>query len=286
MTTAAGKLIDYQDRVDRVTAYIHDHLDEELDLGKLAEVACLSPYHWHRIYLAVHGETAAATVKRLRLQRAAGQLANTSMPVREIAEASGYKSLQSFTRTFRSVYGLPPAQYRRRGSHTQFQPRRQEGAAAMYDVTLKTFPQTTAITIPHRGSYMQIGKAFETLFGWLATRGLLSDDIRPVGIYYDDPDAVPEADLRARAGIITSAEILIEAPLEHTEIAGGPYAVLRHQGPYADMPAAYRWLFGEWLVNSGREPADVPCFEAYLNNPRDTPPTELLTDICLPLAAE
>ncbi|MDJ0936452.1 MAG: AraC family transcriptional regulator, partial [Kiloniellales bacterium] len=99
--TASGKLIDYQDRLDRVTAYIHDHLDEELDLQKLAEVACLSPYHWHRIYQAVHGESAAATVKRLRLHRAAGQLANTELPVRDIAEASGYKSLQSFTRAFR-----------------------------------------------------------------------------------------------------------------------------------------------------------------------------------------
>ncbi len=282
--TTASKLIDYQDRLDRVTAYIHDHLDEDLDFRKLAEVACLSPYHWHRIYLAVHGETAAATVKRLRLQRAARQLANTATPVREIAEASGYKTLQSFTRAFRSAYGLPPAQYRARGSHTQFQPQKQEGAAAMYDVTLKTFPQTTAITIPHRGPYMKIGKAFETLFGWLATRGLLSHDIRSVAIYYDDPDAIAEAELRSRAGIISETELPIEAPLERTEIAGGPYAVLRHKGPYADLPAAYRWLFGEWLVNSGREPADSPCFEEYLNNPRDTPPTELLTDIWLPLA--
>ena len=284
--TTNGKLIDYQDRLDRVTAYIHDHLDEELDLRKLAEVACLSPYHWHRIYLAVHGETAAATVKRLRLHRAAGQLANSDRPVREIAEASGYKSLHSFTRVFRSVYGLPPARYRERGSHTQFQPQSQNGAGAMYDITLKTFPQATALTIQHQGSYMHIGKAFETLFGWLTTRGALNADIRPVGIYYDDPDAVAEAELRSRAGIITKAEIPIEAPLEHTEIVGGPYAVLRHKGPYADMRSAYRWLFGEWLVNSGREPANAPCFEEYLNNPRDTPPTELLTDICLPLVAD
>ncbi len=281
--TASGKLIDYQDRLDRVTAYIHDHLDEELDFQKLAEVACLSPYHWHRIYQAVHGESAAATVKRLRLHRAAGQLANTELPVRDIAEASGYKSLQSFTRAFRSVFGLPPAQYRARGSHTQFQPRKQEGAAAMYDVSLKTIPRTTAITIRHSGPYMQIGKTFETLFGWLATRGLLNDDLRTVGIYYDDPDAVPEAELRSRAGVITASEFSIEAPLEHTEMAGGPYAVLRHKGPYADMPAAYRWLFAEWLVKSGREPAHAPCFEEYLNDPRETPPTELLTDIFLPL---
>ena len=41
-----------------------------------------------------------------------------------------------------------------------------------------------------------------------------------------------------------------------TEIAGGSYAVLRHKGPYADMRAAYRWLYGTWLLQSGREIAD------------------------------
>ncbi len=108
----------YEERLGRVTAYIHDHLDEELDLNRLAEVACLSPHHWHRIYHAIHGETIAATVKRLRLHRAAGYLANSAMTIEEIAARSGYKNLQSFTRIFGSVYGLPPAQYRRNGSHT------------------------------------------------------------------------------------------------------------------------------------------------------------------------
>ncbi len=46
---------DYQDRLSRVTAYIHDHLAENLSLERLAEVAHLSPYHWHRIYHALNG---------------------------------------------------------------------------------------------------------------------------------------------------------------------------------------------------------------------------------------
>ena len=280
----ASKLIDYQDRLARVTAYIYDHLDDELDLQKLAEVACLSPYHWHRIYRAVQGETVAATVKRLRLHRAAGQLVQTAMTVQEIAERSGYKSLASFTRTFGAVYGLPPAQYRARGSHSQFDTRNQESAEAMFDVSLKTFQPASAVTLAHRGSYMEIGKPFDTLFGWLATRNLLTPDQRCIGIYYDDPDAVPEAELRARAGVIPPRDFDIEAPLERTTIAGGRYAVLRYKGPYAEISKAYRWFFGAWLVNSGEEAADAPVFEEYLNSPRDTPPSELLTDICLPLA--
>lgn len=51
------------------------------------------------------------------------------------------------------------------------------------------------------------------------------------------------------------------------------------------MRAAYDWLYGKWLVRSGWEAADAPVFEEYLNSPRDTTPTDLMTDICLPLRA-
>jgi AraC family transcriptional regulator len=104
----------YEERLARVTAYIYDHLDDDLDLGKLAEVACLSPYHWHRVYHAVYGESIVEAVKRLRLQRAAAQLAQTSMPIAEIARRSGYGSLPSFTRIFKSAFGMPSSTRLRR----------------------------------------------------------------------------------------------------------------------------------------------------------------------------
>lgn len=53
-------MTDYRERLSRVQAYIHDHLDQPLDLARLAEVAHLSPYHWHRVYHALYGETIAA----------------------------------------------------------------------------------------------------------------------------------------------------------------------------------------------------------------------------------
>lgn len=106
----------YETRLRRVSAYIHDHLEEDLDMERLAEIACLSSYHWHRIYRAIYGETLAATVKRLRLHRAAGDIVRTELDVSEIAKRSGYPDLQSFNRIFKSVYGMPPARYRKEGA--------------------------------------------------------------------------------------------------------------------------------------------------------------------------
>src|SRR5262245_31013102 len=64
----------YERRMRRVIEHVYDHLDQPLDLNALAEVAHLSPHHWHRVYHAMCGETLAQTVKRLRLHRAAGEL--------------------------------------------------------------------------------------------------------------------------------------------------------------------------------------------------------------------
>lgn len=273
----------YEQRLRRVSAHIHDHLDEELDLDQLSAIACLSPHHWHRIYRAVHGETLAATVKRLRLHRAAGDLVSTTLSVEEIARRTGYPNLQSFNRIFKSVFGMPPARYRREGSHMVFQSTNGKGLGGMYDVTMKTIAPRELIGVSHTGSYMDIGRAFETLGGTLQARKLFRPDMRMIGVYLDDPDLVAEDKLRSFACVTGGEGVTIEAPLVHRQLDGGDYAVLRHKGPYADMHKAYQWLYGEWLPTSGRAVRDTVMFEEYINNPCDAAPTELVTDIYLPL---
>ncbi|MEO8335398.1 MAG: AraC family transcriptional regulator [bacterium] len=276
-------MLNYQDRLNRVVTHIHEHLEADLDLNTLAEIACLSPYHWHRIYHAVYGETLAATVKRQRLHRAAGLLAYSAKPIAEVSRKSGYENLQSFTRIFRAEYGMPPAQYRKEGSHAQFATRTVVGTQSAFNVEIRTVPAISAIAVDHLGSYMEIAKAFDVLYGWLITHGHIASVTRSIGLYLDDPTIVPAKALRSKACVVLRDAIAIDPPIGHVELRPGPYAVLRHKGPYADMKAAYEWLYGAWLVQSGLEVADAPGFEEYLNSPRDTAPAELLSDIYLPL---
>ncbi len=282
-----------QARFQRVIDYIYDHLNEKIDLNTLSDIACVSPYHWHRIYRGLCGETLAATVKRLRLHRAAGELANSEASIEAVANASGYSGLQSFNRAFSETYGMPPAKFRLQGSHTLFNKYALPNAlknrtTEMMDVTLKKIESFEVLAMPHTGSYMNIGNAFEKLFGWLGMRGLIGPQLRSVGLYYNDPDSVPENELQSAACIaLPSLEgIELDSNIERKSIINGEYAVLRHIGPYSNMRSAYQWLYGEWLANSGREVADQPAFEEYLNNPREVPPAELITDIYMPLKAK
>ncbi|MBK6294721.1 MAG: AraC family transcriptional regulator [Rhodoferax sp.] len=277
---------DYQERLSRVTAYIHDHLAEELDLNRLAEVAHLSPFHWHRVYQALYGETIAATVRRLRLARASGYLANTLLAVEQVARKCGYPNAQSFTRAFSTAYGMSPTRYRTEGAHVAFRQAQRHGVAVVttYTVEVRHVPAVQLAGIAHRGPYMQVGRAFEVAFTRMAAQGLARPGMRWMAVYDDDPFAVPEAQLHSRAGLSLPPGGVPQPPLEPFTLGGGRCAVLRHQGPYATMRAAYQWLYGRWLVQSGYEAANSPVFEEYLNNPRDTAPDQLLSDIYLPLA--
>lgn len=274
----------YQARMDRVTAYIHDHLDEPLDLNQLAELAHMSPFHWHRVYHALYGETVAAAIRRARLSRASGYLANSTQTVTEVARRCGYPNVQSFSRAFRDAYGTSPAQYRKQGKHTVFRDGIATPQSAGYEVTVEFVPQVHLAGVEHRGSYMNIGKAFEAAFGQLSAQDLMRADTRWMAVYRDDPASVPERQLSACAGLSLPANCAGAAPpLQNFKLGGCHCAVLTHQGPYATMAAAYQWLYGQWLPASGLEPLHQPVFEEYLNNPRDTAPPDLLSRIFLPV---
>ena len=106
-----------------------------------------------------------------------------------------------------------------------------------------------------------------------------------IAIFFDDPDLVPVDRLRSQACSPVAESFDVASPLQETILRGGLYARLRYRGPYADMKNAYRWLLGVWLPRSGHEADEAPIFEAYLNNPQQVSPADLLTDIHLPLKA-
>jgi AraC family transcriptional regulator len=271
----------YQDRFARVIQPLHDHLDEALDLNRLAEIACLSPYHWHRIFHAVQGETAAATVRRLRLQRAAAMLNGSDLPISEVAQRSGYPYVQSFNRSFRTTYRKSPAQYRLQGGVATAAS--QKGSSLMFPVEIRSFPALKLAVLDHQGPYLKIGKAFETLGAHLGAQGKIGRGTRMIAFYYDDPTVVAENELRASAGYTLADTSDLASPYRAMEIQPGDCAVLTFKGPYSDLHVPWRWIYSEWLVKSDRQPAEAPPFEEYLNDPRQTAPQDLLTNICIPL---
>lgn len=282
---------DYASRVARAMAHVAADLDAPLDLARVAEVAAFSPCHFHRIFRLLAGETLAEHVARARLSRAARDLIEGRLPLARIARRAGYAGIPAFARAFRAAHGIPPAAYRARGGigrtlpvHPTHDPEERD---PMYAVRTETYPALRLAAIGHRGRYDEIGPVFDALQAWAAGAGLVGPGTRFFGRYFDDPKSVPAAALRSEACLtLPPGTVLPEcAPAHLVEVPGFSAAVLRFKGPYAEFEAPYDWFYGTWLPGSGREPADIPCMEEYLNDPRALPPSEWLTDIILPLKA-
>lgn len=278
----------YRKRLVAVIDYVYQHLDQDLDVNTLANVALLSPYHFHRIYRQISGEPINATVRRLRLQHGASLLIKSDWLLQRIANKTAYSSAEAFGRAFRQGFGEPPSDYRskRKGQSIELEPfvamlSAKKETHAMYDVSIIEAEPTSLLGIEHKGDYMNIGQAFEKLYVYGATQNLLNADTRSIGIYYQDPESVNKSELRSHA-CFTVKEVKekgTKADVEVLSLPSGRCASLLFKGSYAELEKAYAFLFGEWLPKSGEEAADFPPFEEYLNDPKTTPPSELLTRV-------
>lgn len=293
----------YQERMNRVLRHIEDHLDDSPDLDALSAVACFSPYHFHRIFTAMVGESVASYVRRLRLERAALRLSFQDLSITSVALAAGYDSVDAFTRAFRARFGVLPSEYKRGGGSLMHARSRHESGELFYhqiadvppfEVQVRKFPPRLAAAVRHTGPYETTGPAWKTLMGQLGQRSLLSADTLACGICYDNPDITPRekcrmdvcATLPAGVNADTSVirELLSDKQVYLRDVGCVlDYAVIRVQGPYTLLHPAYRSLYREWLPASGREPADDPGFEVYYNSPWTVAPEQLLTEIYIPL---
>ena len=282
----------YEKRIIRVQIYIQDHLDDPLTLEELAGVACFSPYHFHRIFTAMVGESLREHIRRLLLERAAHELRYSQLPIIQIALNAGYQTHESFTRAFRSMFGLPPRQYR-----AELPSRHRENAAYpqvfnlrilkptgdTMDIRIEKFSPLNVTFIRHVGPYQECETAWQKLCSHPDIAKELGPNTLAIGICYDDPD-ITEAD-KIRMDVCVTMPESCSPPegMEAQIIKGGEYAVLTHHGPYEGLHDCYRWLFGEWLPSSGREATYAPSLEVYINSPEDTAPQDLITEIRVPL---
>lgn len=102
-------------RVGIGTSFLHASLDRRVTVAAAAREACLSPFHFHRLFTAFHGTTPHRYLTRLRLQRASALLRATGRDVAAVALVCGFESVASFTSLFTRTFGTPPARFRRNG---------------------------------------------------------------------------------------------------------------------------------------------------------------------------
>ena len=290
----------YRARILAVLVHIQRHLDDELPLEELARAAHFSPFHFHRIFRGLVGESVKEHVRRLRLERAAGQLKFDDRPVVRVALDAGYETHEAFTRAFGVMFGCSPSEFRRAhhdklyakapsGVHYRpgselddFEPLNPGGTAM--DVRIEQMPAMQVVFYRAVGPYKQVaGEAWQKLCTWTGPRGLHRPDTLYLGICHDDPDVTPPDKIRYDAAITVTQPVKPEGDIGVQEIPAGRYAVSTHRGPYEKLAETWTQLCGQWLPRSGHRPRSAPSFEIYRNDPNRTPPEQLVTDLYVPI---
>jgi AraC family transcriptional regulator len=97
----------------RVKKLIDSRLHEPLRVEDLAREACLSPFHFARMFKQSTGLPPHAYVIQRRLEMARGLLESTELPIREVSRRAGFSTQAHFCSVFRLHLGASPAAYRR-----------------------------------------------------------------------------------------------------------------------------------------------------------------------------
>jgi len=279
--------------IERALALVQQRLQarEALpDLAELAAVAHQSPFHFHRVYRAMTGETVGATVIRLRLLLALQLLAGRGS-ITEIALAVGYETPQALARRIRNALRASPSQLRADpaalAAHTQAlaQPPRPATSAtpAPLQVTVRTLAPFEVVVLRRRGAFDALDAGFGRLFGW-AQRAGVADRLQTLaGIPLSDHRDVPARAHLFECAMGFDAVLAPPPPFALRTLGGGNYAVLRQVGSYARLEDALDRVLADWLPASGHALRDAAVHYLYLDDPEQVDEAELRADVCVPL---
>jgi len=292
---------EYIGRINRVIDYIRENLAGDLRLESLAQVARFSPFHFHRVFKSVVGETLNDYIRRNRSQRAASQLIhNPTLSITQIAVGCGYSSPSAFAREFRQRFGVSASQFRSGGAVSLVRFRRQmeeQGAEFVnpldkattrtemtFEVEVRDIPAMHVAYVRHVGPYHEIGKAFQRLMRWAGPRRRLwTPDTRILGVYHDNPDLTPVDRLRGEACITVPEGTKTRGDISTMTLPGGTFAVAHVEIDETQYGEAWDRLICDWMPRSGYQPDERMCFEMYLNDPRKHPEGKHVVDICEPV---
>jgi AraC family transcriptional regulator len=141
------------------------------------------------------------------------------------------------------------------------------------------------VMLRHVGPYDGIGLVFEQLWGWVTSHDVPVQ--RSIGIYWDNPDEVPANKLRSAACVAIPADYQVTdsggLSLILDQIKAGDYATATCTGPYENLPQEWSNMVTFCEKTVRREISQNPAFEVYVNDPSDTPPSQLITELYMPL---
>lgn len=255
---------EYYKSVNRVLEYVKANLHENTGLKTLAGIARVSPYHFHRIFKSVIGESLAGYVNRLRMEYVAEQLKISGLGLAELAERTGYSSQQALSRAFRKYFGIPPKTFKAMFFRETFR-----------DKLVPRICRVASRDIVMLREQLPGGGGWRKLYAYAVFNRLLSENTESIEVVMDDV---------FRPALTVKGPAVSDAHAVYATLGEGLYAIFTHRGDTAGVPGLYPAIFNYWLPAGKYRLGEGTPYVVYLNNPAMAPAGELLAEIYIPLA--
>jgi AraC family transcriptional regulator len=308
----AGERFEYDRRVNRVIDHIREHLADDLTVTGLAHVAAFSPFHFHRVFKALTGETLHGFVQRVRLAKAAAALRDhRDASVLAIALDHGFASAATFARAFRARFAMSATAWRTDGAacarrrywsarkagkrvrnggkaerHARRHTPRRGSEEGPMSVQVRELPVHHVAYMRYVGPYGARGipELWQRLRRWMCGHDLGGVPRVTLGVAYDDPTITAPERCRYDACVVVPAGFAADRSVDVMDVPGGTFGMAGFVGTAREIEGAWDRVFGAWLPGSGWEPDDRPCVELYRGDPTvDAGRGIFRCDLCLPV---
>jgi AraC family transcriptional regulator len=279
--TRASTSLAHLERVNLAIDYVISHLTEKLLLEDVAHAAMLSPFHFHRVFQALMGETLADFVKRLRLDRALFAMAHGRKSLTTVALSCGFSSSSDFSRSFKQRYGVPPRAFDIKAWRDDH--RAEIAATVPQSLHLTELPHTenpdrfkvkireirarTVAYIRVRNPYKSfdaVVNAIKRLEAWAEARGLA--DGQWLGYQWEHPEVTALEDCVYCTAVVAE-KFTPKGEVGRYEFPPMTVAEIEVRGGVDLEFRALQWFYAAWLPTSGYVPDDYPGFEAFIGRP-------------------
>ncbi len=150
-------------------------------------------------------------------------------------------------------------------------------------VEIRELPDYHVAYIRRFGEYgAEIGATFGKLLQWAKPKGLLENGTT-MSVFWDNPDVTPPESCRTDACITVPGSTEAWGDVRMQTLPGGLCAIYHTEATNEELLQAWRWMFKQWLPNSGYAPANRPPFEIYYNDAALHPEHKWTVDICIPI---
>ena len=295
---------DYKNRINRVFEFIDENLESDLSLNTVSEIAFFSPFHFHRVFKFVTGETLNEYVTRRRVEKSASDLLHKNITATGIAHQHGFSDNSSYSRTFKKYFGVSPTEFKNQNPNKYSKIRQLKSkngqAYPNYEryiciinnlkkwtemnakIEVKEIPELNLAGVTHIG-INGIENAFEKLTKWAIPKGLLKNSETKMGrIFYDSFKVTAPDKVRMSIFLTTNVPFEIDSEINKLTINKGKCIVGRFEITPNEFEKSWTSLF-IWMNENGYKKSSENPFEIYHNDFREHPENKFITDLYIPI---